>query len=272
MIFCLSVVLPLRSRGIYDTLVFMTLTTLKYSTTASAFKKGNSVCYHARPIHNGTLHLDDIVEGAARCSAMDAATVKYAADLLLGQIRNAFANGCRLELGDVVGELSIRGSFPSKDAEWDASRNVLVPGFRVKGRLATCVKGLELQNVLARPKTVLKSVIDTVHKVESEIMGGENVVIYVAGVGLRTSTDPESGEGCWFEDFNTGEIVVRGVVLTSTMTTLDARFAMLPPPGRYRFAVATRGGFSSEHGPYVARRIVSVIPAAGATAAAGRSS
>jgi len=237
-------------------------TLIQYKTKMSSFTKGGKVCYSAQPIHNGTVYRSDIVAKVAEISGSDARTVDYILGLCIDQIGEELSNGMHVECGDIAGNLSIQGGFPTKDSGWDTNRNTLVPNLHAKGNLAKCTSGIVCENVTACATVIIKSVVDTVHKTESEIMTGSNVVIYVAGTGLLTSTDPASGEGVWFEDYATGIVAATGTVTGSMATTLDATFATMPEPGTYWFVVASRGGLGEEYGIVQAKRKVTVISAA----------
>jgi len=232
---------------------------VRYRTVLSVLKKGEKACFIGRPIHNGTRDRAYFVEKISARSGMDKKTAGYAIDLFIDQLGAEMCDGYRVEYGDIAGNLTIQGGFKTKDAGWEVGRNKLVPRLHCKGDLADSVVGVTCVNETPSASVTIKSIVDTVHKTESELAQGANVTVYVAGMGLVTSTNPESGEGVWLESEETGLVAAVGTVTGSTMTTLNATFAEMPEPGDYRFVVATRGGLGSEYGVVEAKRKVKVV-------------
>jgi len=232
---------------------------VKFRTVLSVLKKGEQACYIGRPIHNGTRDRAYLVEKVSARSGMDKKTAGYAIDLFVDQLGVEMSDGYRVEYGDLAGNLTIQGGFKTKDAAWEVGRNRLVPRLHCKGDLAGSVMGVKCENETPSASVIIKSVVDTVLKTESTLPARTNVTVYVAGTGLITSTDATSGEGVWLEDETTGIVVAVGTVTASTMTTLNATFAEMPEPGKYRFAIATRGGLGSEYGVVVEKRKVKVV-------------
>ena len=78
-----------------------------------------------------------------------------------------------------------------------------------------------------------------------------------SGSGMKVNPEAED-EGCWLADYTTHEVLVKGVVMASTTTTIDVTFHTLPPDGTYWFTVASRGGRGTDYGVSIGRKKVTV--------------
>ena len=230
---------------------------LKFKTVLSSFKKGEQPCYRAVVNHNGTVYLDEIATNAAARVGMDAAVMKFNAELFFAQVAEELKNGNRVEVENLFsGGIAVTGTFAGANAPWDKSKNALVPYFYAKGDMREALDGSTAVNVTEGNHAQIKRVLDTVLKVDGVIANQPNVTVYLSGTNLLLNTTA-SDEGVWLENKD-GTVVATATVVGSTATTVDCAFATLPEDGDYKIVVATRGGLGPEFGVSIARKSVEV--------------
>lgn len=230
---------------------------IAYKTALCNLQSGEKPCYRAVAQTTGSINLQSLAKQAARKTGLDPDLVRYSAELFLAQVAKDILAGRRVEIEDLFsGALSVAGTFDSENEAWDPAKHRLVPHFNAKGEMRGALGEAVAENMTEGNHTSIKRVLDTTLKTNGVIASGENILVYVSGLYLLVNPEAED-EGCWLEN-EKGEVVARASIVSSTQTTLDARFAQTPEPGRYKLAVASRGGLSSEFGVSIARKNIEV--------------
>ena len=230
---------------------------LSYTTTLSAFKKGdNSPCYTAHVRHNGTVSTDDFIKALTERSGENKERVRYIWELAQAEISRQLAEGNRLELESIAAGIAVTGSFDSANAAWDRDKNKLSPFINAKGELKNALANLETVNVTQGAKPVILSVLDSILQTDGVITGGDDNMILISGKDLSINPDAQD-EGVWLEDAK-GVIVATATIDASDKSIINCHISAMPESGEYKLVVATRGGMGEEYGVALAKKMVKV--------------
>ena len=230
---------------------------INYKRVLSPIVKGEVPSYRAVVVNNGYITEDALMRAIAVDCGLKPVVVRSVIDLFLDHIAGGFGNGMRINLKQLDGGLSIRGTAEGCDMKWNESDLELVGYLNVKGALKHPFTDAEPVNVTDAATVTIRRVLDANYETDGWITGTENVAVLASGSGLKVDPEAED-EGCWLADRTTHRVLVKGIVTASSTTTLDVTFPTLPADGRYWFVVASRGGLGADYGVSIGRKRVTV--------------
>ena len=206
--------------------------------------------YRASVQTNGIVGHEELVKRMAERTKQDASLWKYFLDVLADEIDNQMLEGNRIKLGRLFTGFAIRGTFNSEDDHFEPEKHQLVATVRMLDPLRNAMDAIVPENVTCGISCIVSSVMDSVTKRTSEIIGTNRVLIQGKGLGI-TLDNPD--EGVWLADSRTGEIVATATVERSDSQTIDCVFTEPPASGTYTLVVSCRNGARETLAPAIAR-------------------
>lgn len=213
----------------------------------SRLAKGKKA-FRARVRTCGTLSMGDIAEEMAKhVGAGDAATCRYYLGLLHEIIAEKTLTGYRIKTDFFETGLSIRGTFGSKDEDFDAKRHKVLPTVCTTKAFKAVVSAAEVINVSKSLKARINSLMDAVTKSLNAFEGHNELHLQGEGLGICTD-NPDEGVFLVAK----GKTVAVAQVMKSDAQVINCRFDDPPSPGKYDLVVRCRNGADSSFAPAVA--------------------
>ena len=229
---------------------------LKFKTINLGGIKAKNGKFCCRVIHNGIVTREMMATDMAKKMNLSTVEARFFLENVLAYILKSVEEGRSLQLGPLVLQLALRGTVDGANGQYPADG---------EGPILVLRAGKELKESLAKLKPVnitaentgqphIQRLLDADWETQFKISGEGTV--YVSGVGLSTDSKRDD-EGVFLED-SKGNVIARGKIIKSTLTTLDAKFEDEIDDGVYYFVVRTRSGDKDRQLTYKTRHKVTV--------------
>ena len=223
---------------------------ITYSLTKVSSAISDKPLYRANVPTNLLLGHDELSELLAERTNHGAAFWKYFLDVLSSEIDTQLLEGNRIKLGSLSTCFAIRGTFESEDERFDPKKHQLVTAVRIQDPLKSALAKIVPENITHGITCAVYSVMDSVTKCISEIIGSNRILIQGKNLGISPD-NPD--EGVWLEDPKTGKTVAVSIIERSDSQIIDCTFPDPPAPGTYTLVVSCRNGMRETLKPATAK-------------------
>lgn len=211
----------------------------------------------ARIVNNAILDATEMAREIAAHYGMDEQRAKYFLDIVSSYAIDALSEGKKLDFGPFSMSLTLKGVIAGANGAFEPGENSLGVALTLSKDAKTKLAKIRPINERTEGAPCIRNITFAGGSEAGTIHWGEKLVV----TGLNLLTPVESAdEGLWLCDAKSGKRLVRGKVLTSTMTTLEGIFEGDAPvaPGKYRLELTTRSGNDSTSAPAKCFRVVKV--------------
>lgn len=203
----------------------------------------------------GTYGTDDLLRDVAKATGQSEGLVRFVDSARREAIVAALKAGKRVYLDGLAFAVTVRGAFDTVDGVFDTARNEVALTSYTYGDLLNCLNGIVPENEVTGAHPVLSVIREEGQEREEVLVLGRNVAI----TGKEIAIAPDAAdEGVVLVDVKSGEVRAKAEIVSSTLIETICTFAVLPPKGRYRLEVRTRGGLGLEYRVATASREVVV--------------
>lgn len=215
-------------------------------TKVSGTLAGADPKWQGHAIPAGIIQFRQLCEAIANDSNRSCEDVEYVGKCSWKVAISLVRQGYTVYIGEgVVLKPVVRGSFPTKDADWDPERNEAVVVAITLGDTRNCIPAdTKFVNVVSKPDPVVHTIADKDHEEEGVLYVGGTV--YIQGKYLAPDVSHHD-EGVFLLDPVTKEVVATGTVVKSDQQLVNVTFAGWLEPGAYLLRLATRGGWGLDY-------------------------
>ena len=187
----------------------------------------------------GSYGTDDLLRDVAKATGQGEGLVRFVETARREAIVAALKAGKRVYLDGVAITAAVRGPFDTLDGDFDPKRNELAVTSFTYGDFQKCLGDVVPENEVKGARPVISVIREEGQEDEEVLVTGRNVAI--TGKEIEITADA-ADEGVVLTDVKTGETVAEAEIVSTTLIETICTFAALPPKGRYRLEVRTRGG------------------------------
>ena len=215
-------------------------------TKVSSSLAGADPKWQARVVAAGIVQYDQFCKAVADDSNRSSEDVDYVCKCAMKVLKANVRQGKIVHIGpEVAFRPVIRGSFATKDADYDADKNAAVVVAITSGDTRNCVaSGTKFVNQVSKPKPQINSVVDKDH--DEECILYIDGTVYIQGKYLAPDSS-QPGEGVFLLDAETKEVVATGTITRSDQQLVNVTFGDWPEEGEYLLKLATRGGYGRDY-------------------------
>lgn len=215
--------------------------------------------FQAELVPYRTLSEDEFADWWSHRSAIHAETLRLMLTTIGSGIREALANGFRVELGLATFYPHLSGALSSRDADPEMDGQHVRGAVMARRALVECLRDrLDPVNSLASLRVRLYSVTDMDATRSNTIVAGHTLQV----IGENIPVEAERpDEGVWLEKRTRhGAVrVATARIVSSSLKVLRVVFDSVPPRGKYNLIVGTRCGRTTDYKIIRCRRAVTVV-------------
>ena len=222
------------------------ITILYHLTKVTGTLAGANPKWQGRVIPAGIVQFNQFCKAIAEDSNRSEEDVEYIEKCSWKKAISLVRQGYIVHIGDgIVLKPVVKGSFGTKDAKFDPTKNEVIAVAITVGETRNCVPSdAKMVNVESKPDPVIHTIADKEHEEEGVLY--VDGTVYVQGKYLAPDAS-NAGEGLFLLNPTTKAVVATATVAKSDQQLVNATFEEWPEPGEYLLRLSTRGGWGMDY-------------------------